>query len=146
MDKQLYAITFVKKNAFPPQWPGGLYPACTGQWGCQSRGWCLPGRVSAQGNICPGGCLPRGVSTQGVSAWWGMSAWWGVCPGGVFPGSDCLWGVYPQGVCSGGVCPGGCLPRGWVYIPACTGQGVSAPVHAGIPPLPSVDRILDTRL
>ena len=50
---------------------------CPGRMSTQG---CLPGGVSGQWSIWPGGCLPRGVSAQGVSAQ-GVSAQGSVCPG-----------------------------------------------------------------
>ena len=149
--------------------------ACRGVRGVCPRAMLARGRgCLPKGDVCPEGCLPRGVSVQGGPAQGGVFR--GVSSGGCLPRMGCVsqhalrglsdqgsfWsgdvgqGVYGQG----GVWPGGCLARGmsawgvsaqWVYVLGVSVQGVSA--HRGVYPimhwfrhLPSVDRILDTRV
>ena len=90
-------------------WPLGCIPACTGQEVYPSMHWTGGVCQHALGR----GCMPA-CTGQGVCIPWagGMSAQGDVCPGGCLPRGVCLGGL-PRGVSAPGMSgQGGCLPRG----------------------------------
>ena len=124
-------------------------PYCTGE--PPASAMVPPLHAFLRQKCIPVRCVPSiavVIGRGGLSAQGGV---WGCLAGGVCP-RECL----PEDVCPGGclpwrslpgrvVCPEGVSAQGGVsrrYIPACTGQGVSTKVHAGIHTPTPMDKIL----